>query len=43
MSNERHIWIGLRKIAGPPKHKQAARTGWNSWLALKITGGVGTM
>ena len=43
MSNERHIWIGLRKIAGPPKHKQAAGTGWNSWLALKITGGVGTM
>jgi len=39
MSNERHIWIGLRKIAGPPKHKQAAGTsrqpapvGTRGWL-----------
>ena len=38
-----HSWIGLRKIAGPPKHKQAAGTGFHSWLALKITSGVGTM
>ena len=38
-----HSWIGLRTIAGPPKHKQAAGAGFNSWLALKITSGVGTM
>jgi hypothetical protein len=38
-----HSWIGLRKVVGPPKHKQAAGTGFNSWLALKITSGVGTM
>jgi hypothetical protein len=38
-----HSWIGLRKVAGPPEHKQAAGTGFNSWLALKITSGVGTM
>jgi hypothetical protein len=44
MSNDRpHIWIGLRKLAGPPKHKQAAGTGFNSWLAIKITSKVGTM
>src|ERR1017187_1199118 len=38
-----HSWIGLRKIAGPPKHKQAAGGGVNAWLAVKITSGVGTM
>src|ERR1035437_2274001 len=38
-----HIWIDLRKAIGPPKHKQAAGTGFNSWLALKITNSVGTM
>jgi len=43
MSNDRQpIWIGLRKLAGPPKHKQAAGTGFNSWLAIKITSKVGT-
>ena len=38
-----HPHIAARKVAGPPKHKQAAGTGFNSWLALKITSGVGTM
>ena len=38
-----HPHIAARKIAGPPKHKQAAGAGANSWLALKITSGVGTM
>ena len=38
-----HPHIAARKVAGPPQHKQAAGTGFNSWLALKITSGVGTM
>jgi hypothetical protein len=38
-----HPHIAARKVAGPPKHKQAAGTGFNSWLAIKITSKVGTM
>jgi hypothetical protein len=38
-----HPHIAVRKVTGPPKHKQAAGSGFNSWLALKITSGVGTM
>jgi hypothetical protein len=38
-----HPHIAARKIAGPPKHKQAAGAGLNSRVALKITSAVGTM
>lgn len=38
-----HPHIAARRVAGPPKHKQAAGSGFNSWLAIKITSGVGTM
>ena len=38
-----HPHIAARRQAGPPRHDQAAGTGFNSWLAIKITSGVGTM
>jgi hypothetical protein len=40
---DQHPHIAARKIAGPPKHAHAAGTGFNSWLALRITSSVGTM
>ncbi len=38
-----HPRILERKITGPPKTADAQKTGFNSWLAVKITSGVGTM
>ena len=38
-----HPHIAARKIAGAPQHADAAGPGLNSWLALKITGAVGSM
>jgi len=38
-----HPHIAARKVAGPPKHKQAAGSGFSAWLALHITRVVGTM
>ena len=38
-----HPHIARRKLVGPPKHVQAAGTGFNAWLAVHITGLVGSM
>lgn len=38
-----HPHIAARKKAGPPSHAKAAGSGFNAWLALKITSGVGSM
>jgi hypothetical protein len=38
-----HPWIHERGITGPPEHAQAAGTGFNAWLAVHITGLVGSM
>jgi hypothetical protein len=38
-----HPHIAARKVNGPPKHAQAAGSGFNAWLAVKVTGLVGTM
>ena len=38
-----HPYIAERKNVGPATHEKAAGNGFNSRLALKITGGVGSM
>ncbi|MDP9101752.1 MAG: hypothetical protein M3N21_06345 [Actinomycetota bacterium] len=40
---ELHPHIAARKTAGPPKTADAVPGGFNNWLAVKITSGVGTM
>ncbi len=40
---ELHPHIAQRQINGPPKTADARKGGFNTWLAVKITSGVGTM